>query len=217
MLSISEKLKQARLNANMTQEAVAEHVGVSRQTISNWENGKSYPDISSVISLSDLYGLTLDALLKGDKDMINHLKESTDVVKSNKQLAASFVLAGVLFAVFFLVRIFVPIPRIAGVIPGIIAVAIFVTGMIVVLAATINIKKFAEQKIAYKTLMKIGIVLLYILIYIPLLLVIPEAISSGLQLETGWLNALIRSATAIILAIPAFGVYKMWQRLFSEK
>ena len=53
-MEIGQKLKSARTNSKMTQEKVAEEIQVSRQTISNWENNKSYPDIVSVIKLSDL-------------------------------------------------------------------------------------------------------------------------------------------------------------------
>ena len=52
---IGSKIKAARLKKKMTQEQVAELLGVSRQTISNWENEKSYPDIISVIKMSDYY------------------------------------------------------------------------------------------------------------------------------------------------------------------
>ena len=48
-MEIGSKLQGARANANLTQEQVAEALGVSRQTISNWENEKTYPDIVSVI------------------------------------------------------------------------------------------------------------------------------------------------------------------------
>ena len=48
---IGSKIKAARLKKKMTQEQVAELLGVSRQTISNWENEKSYPDIISVIKM----------------------------------------------------------------------------------------------------------------------------------------------------------------------
>ena len=92
-LSISEKLKQARLATGLSQEDVAEKVGVSRQTVSNWETGKSYPDIASVITLSDAYSVPLDSLMKGDDEMIDHLKESTNVTKSNKQVISSIIAA----------------------------------------------------------------------------------------------------------------------------
>lgn len=90
-MEIGQKLRQARLDSGLTQEAVAERVGVSRQTVSNWENNRSYPDIASVITLSDLYSLTLDELLKGDVAMIRHLEESTDVVRSREKLSRLLV------------------------------------------------------------------------------------------------------------------------------
>lgn len=83
-MEIGKKLKNARIEAGLTQEKAAEKIDVSRQTISNWENEKSYPDIISVIALSDLYSVSLDELLKGDQKMAEHLEESTNVVKSNK-------------------------------------------------------------------------------------------------------------------------------------
>jgi DNA-binding XRE family transcriptional regulator/uncharacterized membrane protein len=72
---------------NFTQEQVAERLSVSRQTISNWENEKTYPDIVRVIELSNLYSITLDELLKEDKKMIEYLEESTNVVKSKMKFS----------------------------------------------------------------------------------------------------------------------------------
>ena len=85
-MEIGNRLKNARVEIGLTQEKVAEEIGVSRQTVSNWENGKFYPDIVSVIKLSDLYSVSLDELLKEDKNMIRHLKESTDTVASRDKL-----------------------------------------------------------------------------------------------------------------------------------
>ena len=83
---IGSKIKAARIEKKLTQEQVAELLGVSRQTISNWENGKSYPDIISVIKMSECYDVSLDYLLKGEQKMktyYDYLEESTNVVKSN--------------------------------------------------------------------------------------------------------------------------------------
>lgn len=63
-MDIGTKIKNARLAAGLTQEQAAGALGVSRQTVSNWENGKTYPDIISVVKMSDLYHVTLDHLLK---------------------------------------------------------------------------------------------------------------------------------------------------------
>lgn len=106
-MKISERLKVARKESGLTQDQVAEKLYVSRQTISNWENAKSYPDIMNVISLSDLYHISLDDLLKGDPNMTKHLKESTDLVASNRKLIAAIiaevllVLAMLVLAAFF--------------------------------------------------------------------------------------------------------------------
>lgn len=97
-MEIGKKLKDARVKSGFTQEYVAEEIQVSRQTISNWENEKSYPDIVNVIRLSDLYCVSLDELLRGDQDMIKHLEESTDVVTSNKKLIAA-IIVNILFLV----------------------------------------------------------------------------------------------------------------------
>ena len=83
---IGSKIKAARIEKKLTQEQIAELLGVSRQTISNWENGKSYPDIISVIKMSECYDVSLDYLLKGEQKMktyYDYLEESTNVVKSN--------------------------------------------------------------------------------------------------------------------------------------
>ena len=107
-MEIGRKLKEVRMKANLTQEQVAEELFVSRQTISNWENEKSYPDIISIIKLSDLYSISLDELLKGDQKMINHLDESTNIVKSNKKLIGAIIANILLFLIMFIIAGLMP-------------------------------------------------------------------------------------------------------------
>ena len=85
-MEISERLKQARTVSGMTQEQVAQNIMVSRVTLSHWENGKTLPDIASLISLSDLYQISLDELLKGDPKMTEKVKKDAKDLKSNKRL-----------------------------------------------------------------------------------------------------------------------------------
>ena len=97
-MDIGEKIKMARIKANLTQEQVAEVLNVSRQTISNWETGKTYPDIVSVVKLSDLYDISLDHLLKEEKpmsksDYLDYLEESTNTVKSRTRLSIIILIA----------------------------------------------------------------------------------------------------------------------------
>lgn len=107
-MEIGKKLKNARIEAGITQEKAAEKIDVSRQTISNWENEKSYPDIISVIALSDLYSVSLDELLKGDQKMAEHLEESTNVVKSNKKLTGAILLNIILMILLIALNMLLP-------------------------------------------------------------------------------------------------------------
>lgn len=87
---------------------VAEELNVFRQTISNCENEKSYPNIISVIQLSSLYSISLDDLLKGDEKVMKHLEESTNVIKSNQKLIGVILINIVLVAVVIILSIFLP-------------------------------------------------------------------------------------------------------------
>ena len=107
-MEIGKKLKNARIEAGLTQEKAAEKIDVSRQTISNWENEKLYPDINSVIALSDLYSVSLDELLKGDQKMAEHLEESTNVVKSNKKLTGAILLNIILMILLIALNMLLP-------------------------------------------------------------------------------------------------------------
>lgn len=107
-MKIGKKLKEARIKSKLTQEQVAEQLLVSRQTVSNWENEKSYPDIISAVKLSDLYSVSLDELLKGDEKMLEHLETSTDIVKSNRKLTGAIILNILLLAFLLIIAGFFP-------------------------------------------------------------------------------------------------------------
>lgn len=105
-MDIGSKLKSIRLKNKYTQEEMAEELNVTRQTISNWELNKSYPDIISIIKLSEVYDVTLDELLKGDDKMIDFLNESINTVKSNKNTIYIF-LFNIIFMFFISLLIFI--------------------------------------------------------------------------------------------------------------
>ena len=83
---IADKIKNARTIKKLTQEQVAEDLNVSRQTISNWENGKSLPDIVSIIRMSELYDLSLNELLKGDATLLNKIERDMKVAKAENNV-----------------------------------------------------------------------------------------------------------------------------------
>lgn len=96
-MEIGSRLKNARNEKGITQEHAAELLGVSRQTISNWENNKSYPDIISVIKMSSFYSVSLDHLLKEDNTMKQtyqeFLEESTNTVNAKRNLSKIVILS----------------------------------------------------------------------------------------------------------------------------
>jgi len=83
-MTISESLKEKRKEYQLTQEQVAEKIFVSRKTISNWETGKTIPDIDSVIRLANLFNLSLDNLLLEGSDIVENIKKQERVLKLTK-------------------------------------------------------------------------------------------------------------------------------------
>ncbi|MCR5599163.1 MAG: helix-turn-helix domain-containing protein [Ruminococcus sp.] len=76
-MEIGNQIKKYRGKLKWSQEVLAEKTFVSRQTVSSWENDKSYPDIHSLLMLSKLFNISLDELVKGDvESMKNEIKKS---------------------------------------------------------------------------------------------------------------------------------------------
>ncbi|MFC6259372.1 helix-turn-helix domain-containing protein [Levilactobacillus fujinensis] len=87
-MALNKLLRQKRLTANWTQEQLAAQLFVSTKTISNWETGKTFPDIESLISLCQLYHLSLDQLLIKGTDIVDDYKKNeilAAVAKKRKQ------------------------------------------------------------------------------------------------------------------------------------
>jgi len=63
-LELAEKIQQLRKQNGMSQENLAERIGVSRQAVSKWESGQSYPEMDKMLSLSELFNVTMDSLVK---------------------------------------------------------------------------------------------------------------------------------------------------------
>ena len=80
-MEFGQKLREARMKAGLTQESVAGQVGVSRQTMSNWENDRSYPDLASVLKLSELYGLSVDEMLREDGNLRKKVEQRQENLK----------------------------------------------------------------------------------------------------------------------------------------
>ncbi|GAA3623076.1 helix-turn-helix transcriptional regulator [Secundilactobacillus similis DSM 23365 = JCM 2765] len=91
MMHIHQQIKHHRERLGLTQDMLAERLYVSRQTISNWETGRSYPDLENLLRLSILFDTSLDELVKGDVDV---MKQELDTVRSNRLAVVMTVLLG---------------------------------------------------------------------------------------------------------------------------
>lgn len=81
---LPSQIKKYRDSLNLSQEELAEKIYVSRQSISNWENGKNYPDIHSLLLLSALFNVSLDQLVKGDVEMMEKEIKEAEIQKLNR-------------------------------------------------------------------------------------------------------------------------------------
>lgn len=96
-MELGQQLKAHRKELGISQDELAEKIFVSRQSISNWENNKTYPDIHTLLLLAETFGVSLDELIKGD---VEEMKEEI-----NAQERAGFSRDSVCFAIFGIVTV----------------------------------------------------------------------------------------------------------------
>lgn len=82
-MELDNHIKHYRNEKGLSQEELAERVYVTRQTISNWENNKNYPDINSIVLLSEVFEISIDNLIKGDLEEMKKEINSEEVKKLN--------------------------------------------------------------------------------------------------------------------------------------
>ena len=90
-MTIAEMIKKTRLDNNITQEEYAQKFGVTRQTVSSWENGKSLPDLQLIITICNTYNLSLDALLNEDQIYVKKIAITQKLVRILKKILPIFV------------------------------------------------------------------------------------------------------------------------------
>lgn len=100
-MNLGDKLVELRKENKMSQEKFAEILGVTRQTISNWENYKNYPDISTIIKISDVFHISLDILLKGDTKMVSNMDKQMKDSKKYKNIVLMIGIVVGMIVIFF--------------------------------------------------------------------------------------------------------------------
>ena len=128
-MELSKTIKKLRTEKGWSQETLAEKAYVSRQTVSNWETEKSFPDIHSLLLLSGLFGVSLDNLVKGDVETMKQTVQNEDAKRISRYpyLAVAEILA--------LILILPPVIEhcgelgalIGGILAGVMATALFLT------------------------------------------------------------------------------------------
>lgn len=83
-MEIGAQIKKYRYAQGLSQEALAEKIFVTRQTVSNWETGKSYPDVHSLMLLGGVFDVSLDQLVKGDIEIMKKEIDKAEVAEFNR-------------------------------------------------------------------------------------------------------------------------------------
>lgn len=123
-MELNAQIKKYRMKLNLSQEELAEKIYVTRQTISNWENEKSYPDIHSLLLLDSLFNVSLDKLIKGDIEIMKEIVNEQEI-KELKRYSTVFTVhlmllillavplfiwleyyAFIIFGIFFVITMF---------------------------------------------------------------------------------------------------------------
>lgn len=100
-MTVGEMIKQTRIEGNLTQEEYGLKFGVTRQTVSSWENERSLPDLQMLIDICNTYDVSLDRLLNEDKNFVNKIDFYSKFRKIIMSIAVLVIIALVIFAAVF--------------------------------------------------------------------------------------------------------------------
>lgn len=134
-MELAGQIKKFRAEFGMSQEQLAEKIFVSRQTISNWETEKSYPDIHSLLLLSSIFKVSLDTLVKGD---IEIMKEKIEKDEVNHFNTLSNIFAGL-----YVLCLITPIPLIKFL--GLKGMAIWAVQWVITMVAALKVEKLKKK------------------------------------------------------------------------
>lgn len=134
-MELGKHIKQYRIDANISQEELADRVFVSRQTISNWENNKSYPDVKSLVLMSEIFHVSLDQLIKGDLEKMKQ--------EINAQEFAAFNRDSSIFAGLFIAMLILPVPL--GGLLGWFGIAVYAVLFAVTMIYAFRVEKYKKK------------------------------------------------------------------------
>lgn len=144
-MSFSENLQFLRTNAGTTQEQLAEVLGVSRQSVSKWENGSSFPEMETLIRICDLYDTDLDTLLRGDveADQVSDCAHY-DQFMTRFARRIAFSVGGIIAGISFMILLFL-ITDIPEVLPVSFFLLVIAIAAVVLVASGIQYDQFCKK------------------------------------------------------------------------
>jgi len=101
-MNLRHQIKFYRTSMGLSQDELAEQIYVSRQTISNWETGKNYPDVHSLVLMGNFFNVSLDELIKGDLEIMKNTVDSMNI-RNFKQLSN-------VFSILMAMMVIAPVP-----------------------------------------------------------------------------------------------------------
>ena len=134
-MELGKQIKKYRSELSLSQDALAEKVYVSRQTISNWENDKSYPDVNSLVLLSEVFNTSIDNLIKGDVEVMKEQVRSEDKKEFEK--------LSQVYTILFFAMLITPIPLAKFL--NFVGIAIWVVLAVITIYVAFNVEKMKKQ------------------------------------------------------------------------
>ena len=96
-MELGKQIKKYRIEKEYSQEELANKIYVTRQSISNWENDKTYPDVNSLVLLSEIFQISIDELIKGDLNKMKETIKKEEILKFNQY--------GMIFSILLIISV----------------------------------------------------------------------------------------------------------------
>ncbi len=122
-MKFAQVIKDKRLEYSMTQSELAEKLFVSNKTISNWETGKTMPDLDNVLYIAKVLHISLDKMLLEDNNMVDHVKRIQEIKATKKMTWVAYLTNFIFFLMFSTQPIFgkLPVPTLIMMLIGALA------------------------------------------------------------------------------------------------
>lgn len=162
-MSLGERLTSLRKKLNLSQEEVAEKLGVTRQTVSKWETDQSTPDFDKIVPICELYSISTNELIKGEVEDV----KSIDIVDNNKRTKGIMLGVFLYFVAVISIMITIPVLTINPVIGVSIFLGICAIATCIIIYTCITYKKEKKEKedTLYKQIDNI-IAIIFLIIYL---------------------------------------------------